>query len=81
MSRLQELVKLQGQLTHGTVFTRSSVETGARYLKNLFDSKCSTQELAEILNKVYTYIAKGEDLTWSGVVEAMQPAGNLWSCQ
>lgn len=79
VTRLKELVKLQRKVTHGTVLDPTSVESAARKLKKNTDAKGSTQELAERLNDLYRYIARGEELTWESVKEAAEPAVNwLW---
>ena len=71
---LKELLKLQNQTTGGTKFTKSSVEAAAGQLQKYADAKGDRKELAGLLNAVYEYIAKGEELTWEGVKEAAQPA-------
>ena len=71
---LKELLKLQNQATGGTKFTKSSVEAAAGQLQKYADAKGDRKELAGLLNAVYEYIAKGEELTWEGVKEAAQPA-------
>ena len=71
---LKDLVKLQKTVTGGTKFTKSSVEAMAGNLMKANNVKGSKQELAKLLNGLYEYIAKGEDLTWDGVKEMAQPA-------
>lgn len=73
VSRLKELVKLQGKITGGTMFTDSSVEASARKLIKDADAKGDAKELAGLLKDFYGYIVKGEELTWEGVQEATQP--------
>ena len=77
VEHLKEMVKLQGTLTHGTMFTPTSVEAAARVLKKSADADCNTKELAALLNDLYQYIAKGEELTWEGVKEHAQPAVDM----
>ena len=77
VDHLKEMVKLQGTLTHGTMFTPTSVEAAARVLKKSADADCNTKELAALLNDLYRYIAKGKELTWEGVKEHAQPAVDL----
>ena len=77
VEHLKEMLKLQGTLTHGTMFTPTSVEAAARLLKKSADANCNTKELATMLNDLYQYIAKGEELTWEGVKEHAQPAVDL----
>ncbi len=74
VSRLREMLKLQRTVTNGTKFTRTSVDAAARLLKQNAGAKGETRELAGLLNDLYEYIAKGEELTWEGVKEAAQPA-------
>ena len=71
---LKELLKLQKSVTGGTKFTKTSVEAAAGILMKSANAKGNKAELTEILNIFYEYIAKGEELTWEGVVEAAQPA-------
>ena len=74
ISYLKELLKLQNQVTDGTKFTRTSVEASAGQLMKYANAKGDKTELAKLLNGLYEYIAKGDGLTWDGVVEAAQPA-------
>lgn len=74
VTELKKLLKLQKSLTHGTLFTKASVESMARVLMKDAGAKGTTAELAGLLNEVYTYIARNEELTWEGVVEKAQPA-------
>lgn len=71
---LKDLVKIQKTVTSGTKFTKSSVEAMAGNLMKANNVKGSKQELAKLLNGLYEYIAKGEELTWDGVKEMAQPA-------
>lgn len=79
VDRLKELVKLQKQVTHGTVFSQNSIEDAARKLKKAADAKGDTKELAKHLNKLYDYIANERELVWEDVKEAAAPAVEwLW---
>lgn len=79
VDRLKELVKLQKQVTHGTVFSQNSIENAARKLKKAADAKGDTRELAGLLSDLYNYIAKGKELTWEDVREVAAPAVDwLW---
>lgn len=71
---LKDLVKLQKSVTGGTKFTKTSVESMAGNLMKANNVKGNKQELATLLNDLYEYIAKGEELTWDGVKEMAQPA-------
>ena len=71
---LKDLVKLQKTVTGGTKFTKTSVEAMAGNLMKANNVKGNKQELAKLLNDLYEYIAKGEELSWDGVKEMAQPA-------
>ena len=73
VTRLKELVKLQGKVTGGKVMKPSSVEAAAKYLKKLFHTNGDTKELAQKLNVLYEYIASDPELTWDGVKEQAAP--------
>ncbi len=72
--QLKELLKLQRTLTHGTKFTKTSVEAAARRLKGQVGAKGDAKELAGLLNSLYEYIAGGTEITWESVSEKAQPA-------
>lgn len=71
---LKELLKIQRSVTNGTKFTKTSVEAMASQLMKSNNAKGDKKELAKLLNTVYEYIAKGEELTWEGAAEMAQPA-------
>ena len=71
---LKELVKLQRKVTHGTKFTKSSVQIVASRLMKYASAKGNRAELVNLLNEFYEYIAAGNDLTWESVAEKAQPA-------
>ena len=73
VGRLKELVKLQKKVTGGTMFTKSSVDTAAKYLKNQVGAKGDTGELAGMLDAFYGMIVKGEELSWENVSKAAEP--------
>ncbi len=66
--RLEELVKIQQQVTN---FTKTSVDAAANYLMNISHAKGSKNEFAKILNEFYSFIAKGEELTWYGICKSI----------
>ena len=75
LQHLLELVKLQGQVTNGTKFTRSSVRTLAQQLMKDAGAKGNYLELAEILNGIYESIASAkedQELNWGEGDEAAQ---------
>ena len=70
---LKELVKLQRKVTHGTMFTKSSVEiTAGKLLKNA-DARGEKSELVSLLYDFYGYIAKAESLAWDDISDKAQP--------
>ena len=71
---LKELVKLQRKVTHGTKFTKSSVQIVASRLMKYASAKGNRAELVNLLNEFYGYIVEGNDLTWESVAEKAQPA-------
>ena len=76
LSRAKELVRLQNKLTHGTVFTDSSMDVAARTLMNYVNAKGEKSEFKELLKDFYGYIAKGENLSWESVKEKAKPVIN-----
>ena len=76
LSRAKELVRLQNKLTHGTVFTDSSMDVAARTLMNYVNAKGEKSEFKGLLKDFYGYIAKGEDLSWESVKEKAEPVIN-----
>lgn len=76
LSRAKELVRLQNKLTHGTVFTDSSMDVAARTLMSYVNAKGEKSEFKGLLNDFYSYIAKGEDLSWESVKEKAEPVIN-----
>lgn len=71
---LKQLLKLQKEVTGGTKFTKSSVETMARQLKTKANASGETKELATILNSFYEFIATSKELSWEDVMEKAQVA-------
>lgn len=69
---LRELLSLQGKLTHGSEFTKSSIEEAMRSLIKAAGSKLNAddrQKMAGMLKDLYRYIAGDKELTWDGVEE------------
>lgn len=73
---LKELVKIQKSLTGGAKFTRTSVEAAAKRLMAEASAKGDTKTLAKLLEVFYGYIAKGNEITWEGVMEQAQPVAD-----
>lgn len=69
VQRLRELLKLQRTVTHGTVFTPSSVNSAASSLMKNFGLHKGKAELVTKLNAFYSYIAGAENLSWDEVME------------
>ena len=74
VERLKALVKLQRTVTDGTKFTKTSVETAAGILMEKAGAKGKKAELVPLLNDVYEYIARNQELTWEGVAERADKA-------
>lgn len=61
---LKELVRLQGKVTDGTVYSRNSVEWAGKQMMKEANAKGDIQELTEILEKTYRAMGEGsEDMT------------------
>ena len=73
---LKELVKLQRKQTHGTKFTKSSVQIVASKLMKYARANGNRAELVQLLNNFYEHIANGENLAWEEITETAQPAVN-----
>lgn len=76
VENLKELAKLQKQLTHGKMFTKTSVESEANVLMKYVNAKGDKSELISLLNDLYSYIVNGEELSWDGIKEKAAPAVN-----
>lgn len=61
---LKELVRLQGKVTDGTVYSRNSVEWAGKQMMKEANAKGDIRELTEILEKTYRAMGEGsEDMT------------------
>ena len=69
VSRLRELLKLQGKVTGGTVMKPSSVEAAARWLNKYAGAKADVKELSRMLTEFYRFIATDKDYSWEDVHE------------
>ena len=67
VSRLRELLRLQGKVTGGTVMKPSSVEAAARWLNKYAGAKADVKELSRMLNDFYRFIATDKDYAWEDV--------------
>lgn len=67
VSRLRELLRLQGKVTGGTVMKPSSVEAAARWLNKYAGAKADVKELSRMLNDFYRFIATEKDYAWEDV--------------
>lgn len=73
---LKELVKVQGKVTHGEVFTKTSVEAVAKKLARDFGMKGGKTELVKMLNEYYSSIASSasdSNLNFADVMENALP--------
>ena len=72
VKELRELVRMQGKLTHGQEFRKSSIDAA---VKSLAQEAMATldaedrKELHGMLNSFYKFIAAGEELSWDSVME------------
>ena len=76
MNDLKELVKVQGKVTHGEVFTKTSVEVVAKKLARDFGMKGEKTELVKMLNEYYSSIASSasdSNLNFTDVMENALP--------
>ena len=79
VSRLKELVKLQGKLTYGKLFSENYIENAARNLKKIADADGKTRELTDLLRKMYNDIGNGPDARFDRLEEAAKPVVDwLW---
>ena len=69
---LRELLRLQGKLTHGQEFKKSSIDAAVRGLAKeamvTLDAE-DRKQLHEMLKDFYRYIATDKELAWEGVME------------
>lgn len=69
VSRLRELLRLQGKVTGGTVMKQSSIEAAARWLNKYAWSKADVKELSGMLKDFYSFLATEKDYSWEDVRE------------
>lgn len=67
VSRLRELLSLQGKVTGGTVPKQSSVEAAAKWLNKYSGAKADVKELSRMLTDFYRFIATEKDYSWEDV--------------
>lgn len=67
VSRLRELLKLQGKVTGGTVPKQSSVDAAAKWLNKYAGAKADVKELSGMLTDFYRFIATEKDYSWEDV--------------
>lgn len=73
---LKELVKVQGKVTHGEVFTKTSVEAVANKLARDFGMRGEKTKLVKMLNEYYSSIASSasdSNLNFTDVMENALP--------
>ena len=69
VSRLRELLRLQGKVTGGTVPKQSSVEAAAKYLNKYAGAKADVKELSRMLTEFYRFLATEKEYSWEDVHE------------
>ena len=67
VSRLRELLSLQGKVTGGTVPKPSSVEAAAKWLNKYAGAKADVKELSGMLTDFYKFLATDKDYSWEDV--------------
>ncbi|MCI6957800.1 MAG: hypothetical protein MR763_10715 [Clostridiales bacterium] len=67
VSRLRELLRLQGKVTGGTVPKQSSVEAAAKWLNKYAGAKADVKELSGMLTDFYKFLATDKDYSWDDV--------------
>ena len=67
VSRLRELLRLQGKVTGGTVPKQSSVEAAAKWLNKYAGAKADVKELSRMLTDFYSFLATDKDYSWEDV--------------
>lgn len=73
---LKELIKVQGKVTHGEVFTKTSVEAVAKKLARDFGMRGEKTELVKMLSEYYSSIASSasdSNLNFTDVMENALP--------
>ena len=75
ISYLKELVKIQGKLTHGQKFTRSSVKIALnKIIRDAgLDISADRAPAVQMLNSLYEYVAAGDNLNWQSLRGHAQP--------
>ena len=68
VDNLKELLKLQRTVTHGTAFTKTSVNAAASKLMKSFGMHSGKAELTSALNEFYRFVASSEELSWEAVM-------------
>lgn len=69
VERLRELVKLQRTLTHGQLFTKTSLNTAAKELMEKAGVKRGKEEIIPQIEEFFRYIARGEDLVYEEIMD------------
>ncbi len=70
---LKQLIKIQGQVTHGTLFTRASTQAAAKMIINKFGAKgLNSTDIGERISKAYTNIMKMQQPSWDAVMDELK---------
>lgn len=76
VDRLNKLLKLQRTLTHGALFTKTSVDKAASLIMKEFGLHRGKSDLSEKLNALYTFVASSNDLTWDEFYDRASQVAN-----
>lgn len=76
VANLKELLKLQRTETHGTMFTKTSVNAAASKLMKTFGVNQGKPEIVLALNDFYKYVASSENLNWDSIMEEAGKVAN-----
>lgn len=76
VDRLNKLLKFQRTLTHGALFTKTSVDKAASLIMKEFGLHRGKSDLSEKLNALYTFVASSNDLTWDEFYDRASQVAN-----
>ena len=74
VASLKELLKIQKTVTHGKMFSKTSIEAVAGRIMRYANANGDVNELVSHLTDTYSYIISGEDVSWEGIAEKAQDA-------
>ena len=80
ISRLNERLKIEKQITHGNYFNENHLNAVAGHLRKIASSTYSKESLITQLKDVYSYIAQSENLVWDNLyAKCYEVAQNILS--